>query len=232
VTIPPDIIDHLAGIAPGSPLDELRRRRPETRGNAQASYRALFEPELHGGVSPLERYAVASFVAGLHSDDVTASFYAAALGEQDTLAEHDGAIAAAVAAEIVLGAATGPYGEYPAGPLARESAAGPRHRVADDHRATLGSRLTAALEHAHLLVLRPRESSPRALDALLAAGWSATDIVTLSQLVSFLAFQIRVITGLRALESTVLGSTVLGSTTLEPTTLEPVLTAAAETSPR
>ncbi len=37
------------------------------------------------------------------------------------------------------------------------------------------------------------------MQALLDAGWSATDIVTLSQLVAFLSFQIRVVAGLRAL---------------------------------
>jgi uncharacterized protein YciW len=41
--------------------------------------------------------------------------------------------------------------------------------------------------------------APPALRALLDAGWSTTDIVTLSQLVAFLSFQIRVAAGLRAL---------------------------------
>jgi CMD domain protein len=64
---------------------------------------------------------------------------------------------------------------------------------------SLGGRLTAALEHAHLLVLRPREATPEALERLLAVGWSTTGIVTLSQLVAFLAFQVRVVHGLRQL---------------------------------
>ncbi len=64
---------------------------------------------------------------------------------------------------------------------------------------SLGDRLGAALEHAHLLVFRPRESSPAALVALADAGWSTDGIVTLSQLVSFLAFQLRVAAGLRLL---------------------------------
>ena len=34
--------------------------------------------------------------------------------------------------------------------------------------------------------------------SVLDAGWSTTDVVTLSQLVSFLAFQIRVVAGLAA----------------------------------
>lgn len=37
------------------------------------------------------------------------------------------------------------------------------------------------------------------LQALLDAGWSTTEIVTLSQLVAFLSFQIRVVVGLRVL---------------------------------
>ncbi len=39
-----------------------------------------------------------------------------------------------------------------------------------------------------------------ALERLIAAGWTAPGIVTLSQLVSFLTFQIRVIAGLRTVQ--------------------------------
>jgi uncharacterized protein YciW len=51
----------------------------------------------------------------------------------------------------------------------------------------------------HLLVLHPRDADPAALQALLDAGWSATGIVTLSQIAAFLSFQIRVVVGLRTL---------------------------------
>jgi uncharacterized protein YciW len=37
------------------------------------------------------------------------------------------------------------------------------------------------------------------MQALLDAGWSTTAIVTLSQLVAFLSFQVRAVAGLRAL---------------------------------
>ena len=37
------------------------------------------------------------------------------------------------------------------------------------------------------------------MQALLDAGWSTTAIVTLSQLVAFLSFQVRAVTGLRTL---------------------------------
>ena len=63
----------------------------------------------------------------------------------------------------------------------------------------LGPRLAAAFEHVHLLVFHPRDATPVALQALLDAGWSTTGIVTLSKIVAFLSFQIRVVAGLRTL---------------------------------
>jgi hypothetical protein len=39
----------------------------------------------------------------------------------------------------------------------------------------------------------------KSLQALLNAGWSTTDIMTLSQIIAFLSFQIRVAAGLRVL---------------------------------
>ena len=86
-----------------------------------------------------------------------------------------------------------------AGPLRREDAAGPAYRVSAVTRRALGPRLAAAFEHVHLLVFHPRDAEPAALRALLDAGWSTTDVVTLSQIVAFLSFQIRVVAGLRAL---------------------------------
>jgi uncharacterized protein YciW len=50
-----------------------------------------------------------------------------------------------------------------------------------------------------MLVFHPRDACPASLQALRDAGWLKTDIVTLSQLVAILAFQIRAIAGLRAL---------------------------------
>ncbi|MFE9201287.1 CMD domain protein [Micromonospora sp. NPDC007230] len=189
---PTDVIDHLAGIEPGSHLDEIRHRRPEARTNAQASYEALFSPRLPGDVSTTERLAVAAFVTGLHQDAPTADFYAT------RLAEHTPGLAAVIANEIDAARTSGPYGAYPApGPHAAESVAGPVYQAVD--REGLDVRLAAALEHAHLLVFRPREASREALQALLDAGWSTTDVVTLSQLIAFLSFQVRVVTGLRLL---------------------------------
>lgn len=193
-TLIPDIIDHLAGIAPGSRLDEVRAQRPQARENAQKSYLALFEPEVPGNVSALERYAVATFVAGLHRQPAVTGFYALAL---QRLGRPD--ISDVIDAEILRGATEGPYGHYPKGPLSSEDDEGPDYRILPKHEAIIGPRLTAALHHAHLLVLHPRDASRDALQKLLDAGWSTTDIVTLSQLVSFLSFQIRLVAGLRVL---------------------------------
>jgi uncharacterized protein YciW len=49
------------------------------------------------------------------------------------------------------------------------------------------------------LVFRPRDAAPAAMQTLLDAGWSSTAIVTLSQLVAFLSFQVRSVAGLRTL---------------------------------
>ena len=190
-----DVIDALVGIAPGLPLDAIRARRPEARTNAQASYRALFAPEVPADVTAQERFAVGSFVTGLHGETAIAAFYAAGLAASGASA----ALREAVDAAIAEARAQGPYGSYPAGPLSREDTAGPVYRVGEKARRVLGPRLAAAFEHMHLLVLHPRDADPAALQALLNAGWSTTDIVTLSQIAAFLSFQIRVVVGLRTL---------------------------------
>ena len=190
-----DVIDALAGIEPGSALDAVRNRRPQAREQAEASFRALFEPEHFGGISATERFAVAVFVTGLHGNAESAAFYTERLSATQPSPE----LPTAIDATIVAGAGQGPYGRYPAGPLSREDAAGPNYRVGTDMRRTLGARLAAAFDYAHLLVFHPRDAEPATLQALLNAGWFTTDIVTLSQIITFLSFQIRVAAGLRLL---------------------------------
>lgn len=189
-----DLIDQLANVAPGSPLDAIRARRAQAREHAQKSFLALFEPQDFGGVSAVERFAVAAFVAGLHAEPATREFYRSKFGAAAPASTVD-----AIDAEIARGSTQGPYGSYPAGPLSREDTSGLIYRVSDEGRRRLSTRLAAALEHAHLLVFRPRDADPSALQALVGAGWSTNDVVTLSQLVAFLSFQIRAVAGLRAL---------------------------------
>jgi CMD domain protein len=190
-----DVIDTLAGIAPGSALDKGRDNRPEARKQAQASYDALFAPKNFGSFSALERFAVAAFVAGLHGRPESTDFYADKLGQAGASPE----LRVAVASEAVTGHANGPYGSYPRGPLSLEDKAGLVYAIGASERHVLGPRLSAAFEHTHMLVLHPRDAAPSSLQVLLDAGWSTTDIVTLSQLVSFLSFQIRVVAGLLAM---------------------------------
>jgi len=190
-----DIIDLLAGIEAGSPLDGIRNKRVQARENAQKSYLTLFEPADLGEVSAIERHAVAAFVAGVHGEPNVTGFYLTKLADIAQAPE----LVASLKAEIDRGKTSGPYGVFPAGPLSAEDKAGLIYSVASDHRRVLGAKLAAALAHAHMLVFHPRDAAPLHMQALLDAGWTASGIVTLSQLVAFLSFQVRNVAGLRAL---------------------------------
>jgi CMD domain protein len=194
----PDVIDILAGIEPGSPLDAIRNRRLQARQHAQASYESLFKPVSEADASRLERLAIACFVASLHGRPEAEAFYGAALAEAGGApVQWKGAIVAAAAAAK----GQGPYGHYPKGPLSAEDKAGPVFRLGASERTALGARLAAAFEHTHMLVFHPRDAAPPCLQALIDAGWSTTGIVVVSQLVAFLSYQIRVAAGLRILKA-------------------------------
>jgi CMD domain protein len=190
-----DVIDRLAGLAAGSPLAMIRDRKPVTRQQAQESFRALFEADEAGDVTLRERFALARFVAGLHAQVEAEAFYAAGLARTGP----SEAFVAALSGEIANGRTVGPYGAYPKGPLSVEDVAGPMYSVTKENRSVLGIRMSAAMEHVHLLVFHPRDASASGLQRLLDAGWSNAGIVTLSQLVAFLAFQLRAAAGLRTL---------------------------------
>src|SRR5262249_40238578 len=147
-----DVIDALVGIAPGSALDAIRARRPEARAQAQASYRALFAPEIPSGVTLQERFAMGAFVTAVHGDTSIAALYAAGL----LAAQAPAAMREAVDAAVAHARTQGPYGNYPAGPLTRENVTGPIYRADAEGRRALGPRVAAAFEHLHLLVFHPR----------------------------------------------------------------------------
>lgn len=190
-----DVIDHLAEIPAGSRLDAIRRARPDARENAQQSFLALLEPAAPGELSLEHRYAIAAYVALLHDAPSEASrsssFYLELLADA-----AEPAVVDAVRGAAESGRASGPYGGYREPALRGEAVDGP---TASLPREVLGERLAAALEHAHLLVLHPRDARPESLRALTAAGWGADALVSLSQLVAFLAFQLRLVHGLRVL---------------------------------
>ncbi|MBO9624872.1 MAG: CMD domain protein [Microbacterium sp.] len=187
-----DTVDIIAGVTPE--LDALRRRRPVTREQLQASFDALFHPVSVAHVSQVERELVAAFATRLAGDaDATGTFYA------DRALAADSSRAAIVIAEAAEAAVSGPFGVYTEAGLQAENTDGERYLPSAAAADALGERLAAALAHTHLLVFRPREASASDIERLLDAGWSADGVVTLSQLVSFLAFQQRVVAGLRVL---------------------------------
>lgn len=187
-----DIVDDLVGATPE--LRALRERRPVTIEQLQASFDALFAPVSDEHVSLTERDYIAAFATRLTADDAVSEFYAERALSRDA---QRGSDVLAYAAEY---ATAGPFGNYREAGLAAESTDGLRLVPNAADIAQFGERLAAALAHTHLLVVRPREADDAAIAALVAAGWSADGIVTLSQLVAFLAFQQRVITGLRAIQ--------------------------------
>lgn len=65
--------------------------------------------------------------------------------------------------------------------------------------AALSERERAILRHVDLLSLRPVEATRADIEALSAQGLSPRDAVTISQLIAFLHFEVRVLAGLRAL---------------------------------
>ena len=180
-----DIIDLLAE---AGDVAQLRDRRPEAKENAQASFAALLEPSAPGTFSYAERYAIATFVAGIYQAAPAVAFYS------DLLEEESEELAAEIARAVERGTTTGPY-------------AGGGFTLFDG-----APRLAAALDFAHLLTFHPKDASPAAIGHLQAAGWSNDDIVTLGQLVSFLAFQLRVAHGL---------SVLVGSAPSAPETTNP-----------
>lgn len=188
-----DVIDQLVGTREGDALFALRIQRPDAKKNAQASFDALFASKTLEHVSQLERLAIAYWTVAL-SQSPTASFYRDLLTAEspETLSALDAALPDAIT--------TGPYGDYPEGPLTAENVPGLHWEPSAALVAVVGDRLAAALTHTHLLSYRPRDASSEALQALLDAGWSTTGIVTLSQLVSFLNFQLRVVAGLSVLK--------------------------------
>lgn len=199
---PQDIINHFAATAPGSPLDVLRDARPDAKLHAQKAFQALFMPEHPGDVSLTERFALGLFTTTLHRAGDLAVFYGQGLKDAGAPAELIAAVNKAAAENLTMG----PYGAYPEGPLSVEDVSGPLFSVSDALAAALGARLTAALGHAHMLVFHPRDANADAIQKLFDAGWSEDGVVTISQLITFLAYQVRLVHGLRVLAATMEGA--------------------------
>jgi len=64
----------------------------------------------------------------------------------------------------------------------------------------LDPHLTAALTHSDLLTTAPREATAAEIAALRAAGFATRDIISLSQLIAFVSFEVRLLSALRILQ--------------------------------
>ena len=158
-----DVIDTVLGIGEGSPLDQLRARRPDARARTQSSYAVLFNPPDPGGLSPPERFAVALRVANLNDATTLAAHYRARLADE--------AGGAALAAAIDAGAPSN----------------------------AITPRAQAMLRHAELVTTNPSAASALDLETLSALELSPAEIVTLAQIIAFVAYQVRVAASLASI---------------------------------
>lgn len=184
-----DIIDVLVG----ADLPQ-RQRRPISREQIQKSWEALFEPLDAGSFSLQDRYALALFISLLHQNTNAIQFYRNGLAK---LSPHLVSVIEQLGDEA---ATSGPYGTYPDGPLTVENKEGKIWQPNLESAKILGNALSVALTHTHMLVFHPRDAKKSDVEALALAGWNVNDIVSLSQLVSFLTFQIRLVVGLQTLK--------------------------------
>jgi CMD domain protein len=73
-------------------------------------------------------------------------------------------------------------------------------RVADVYAPADGNNaVSAAIRHTDLLTLRPADATPADLQALKDAGYAPAGIVSLSQTIAFVSYQLRLAAALRAL---------------------------------
>jgi alkylhydroperoxidase domain protein/CMD domain protein len=201
-TVTADVISQLAGVAPGSPLAELRAERSEATEHAQGSYAALFDPDELVGLSPVERFATALRVATIHAATEAAEHY------QQRLAE------AGASPEILSAAAL------------KDAGAGGQPDPA------VPVRLQAILAHADLLATHPVDAAPEHLQALADAGLATVEIVVLSQIIAFVSFQVRVIAALQLIGGRPADSqaAALAAATAPPVASQPAVEPAASTT--
>jgi len=160
-----DIINQLAGIAGDSPLGQLRASRDVTFNAAAGSYRELITPEEPGGLSYVERDAIAYRIALLEQSPAVAAHHRERLATAGVSAGQIEAIE-----------------QFPAG-----------NDQLDPH-------LVAALTHSDLLTTAPRDATAAEIAALKGAGFSTRDIISLSQLIAFVSFEVRLLSALRILQ--------------------------------
>ena len=167
-----DFVACVAGLAPGGAVAKLRDARGEVARYTQGSHDALFAPHATE-LTLTERLAAACYAARLSSAPEAAHAYGERLRASGASADAALALLGAIEADGI------------------ETALG-----------TAGhTRLAAILLHTHVLIMLGDQAGKAALARLQKAGLSTRAIVALAQLVSFVAYQVRVISALRALEA-------------------------------
>lgn len=168
-----DVIGGLAGLD-AEQSERLRGHRPEAVAAAEQSLRALFDAPAHDEAPDLSRVVrllTAARAASVDGSAAVAEFYAEQLGEEPDAPD----LSTELALRMLVDGADG------------ESAPGASRKI------------RSLLRHIDLLVQRPAAATSDDLDALASSGWSTTEIVVLSQIVTFVAYQTRVVHGLRVL---------------------------------
>lgn len=188
------LIDRLAGIPPGGPIDIALRKRAEVRRAVEDDYRRLLHPIRPQSLSLTERRAVAAFVAVLLDEDQTRAHF---LGLLRMLAPEPIPLAALIEAEAEGASNIGPYGTFPPRPHSADDLDGPVYRVSPALRAALGERLAVALEHAHRMALYPQDLTLEDQSRLAMAGLHAECVAILDQIVDLVGIQARIVAGLR-----------------------------------
>lgn len=171
------IVDAIGGLAglDATLSERLRGHRPEATAAAEESLHALFDVPEHDeapSVGRVPRLLAAARAAHVDGAPEVAEFYAEQLGEEP----DDPRLPVELALSLVRDGADGEAGDR-----------APRA-------------IRSLLRHIDLLVQRPAAATPDDLDALTAAGWGTTEIVVLSQIVTFVTYQTRVVHGLRVLQ--------------------------------
>ena len=71
----PDVLDELLGLAPGTPLHQVRHAREKVLAAIQSSHEQFFDPQLKDNLSLNERLLVAYFASSLTPNQLLADFY-------------------------------------------------------------------------------------------------------------------------------------------------------------
>ncbi len=158
-----DLIDHVLGLDPQGSTFAARHFREKVRSGTQASYEALFSPELTLAL-PV-RWLVAVYVCQLTKATELHQHYLAQAQQAGVSAEW-----LAVIEQDQLESITDPI-------------------------------VQAILVFTRTLTLKPLEGDKTAIQNLEQSGLPTADCITLSQLIAFLAYQVRLVTGLKAMQA-------------------------------